>query len=263
MSTVPFISSTRSSAGAKTISFQAFQAKSNATSDLAARRAASAAEAAHDAELVQRFQEGDESAFVEIVHRYRGKILGICQTMLRNHADAEDIVQDTFIRAHRGLSRFRGDSSLATWLKAISINLARNRYWFYFRRRRHTTLSLDCALEEGSTATIAELVGAPDPEPCGAAVSAEFDELVSVCMERLPAPHREILTLRNTQHRSYEEIATTLGITVGTVKSRIARARENVRAQLAELCPEFAPDAGLREWFEPVRHAGRLALAVA
>ncbi|MBL9187232.1 MAG: sigma-70 family RNA polymerase sigma factor [Opitutaceae bacterium] len=222
-----------------------------------------AVSAADDAELVQRFKLGDESAFVEIVRRYRTKILGVCRTMLRNHADAEDIVQDTFIRAYRGLARFRGDSSVATWLTSISLNLARNRYWFYFRRRRHATLSLDCALEDGSAATVADLVGSPDHDPAVAAANAEFDDLVSVCMERLPAAQREILTLRNVRHRSYEEIAGILGITVGTVKSRIARARENLRGKLAEQCPEFGPDTELREWFEPVRHTGRLALAVA
>lgn len=235
----------------------------NATASTNARRSASAIEAAHDADLVQRFKHGDESAFVEIVHRYRDKILGLCQTMLRNHADAEDIVQDTFIRAHRGLGRFRGESSLATWLKSISLNLARNRYWFYFRRRRHATVSLDCALEEGSAATIGELVGAPGHDPAGIAANAEFEQLVRDCMDRLPTAHREILTLRNIQHRSYEEIAAILGITVGTVKSRIARARENVRRQLCELCPEFQPDDELHEWFEPNHQAGRLALAVA
>lgn len=231
--------------------------------DRAERRAISAAAAAHDAELVQRFKDGDESAFTEIVHRYRDKILGACQALLRNHADAEDIAQDTFIRAHRGLSRFRGDSSLATWLKSISLNLARNRYWYYFRRQRHATLSLDCVFDEGSSATFAELIGTPDSDPAGTAATVEFDRLVGACMEQLPPAHREILTLRNTLHRSYEEIAATLGITVGTVKSRIARARENIRTQLSEMCPEFAEDAGLHEWFEPARPTGRLAMAVA
>ena len=121
--------------------------------DRQARAAASQQEAAHDAGLVRRFNAGDEAAFEEIMNRYREKIFSVALALLRNRADAEEIAQDTFIRAHRGLARFRGDSSLATWLHRIAVNLARNRYWYFFRRRRHATLSLDCALSDDSDAT--------------------------------------------------------------------------------------------------------------
>ena len=229
----------------------------------AERAVVAKAEAAQDAELVRRFHGGDESAFVEIMTRYREKTFAIALSLLRNRADAEEIAQDTFIRAHRGLGRFRGDSSLATWLHRIVVNLARNRYWYFFRRRRHATLSLDCALSEDSTATFSDLVADDEPDPARASATAEFADLVSACMEKLDEQHREILTLRNILHRSYDEIAQTLGINVGTVKSRIARAREKLRLLLAEACPEFAPDAGPAEWFEPARTTGRLALAYA
>lgn len=230
-------------------------------SDRSARAAAAATEAAHDANLVQRFHAGDESAFVEIMTRYRDKIYATVLALLRNHADAEEIAQDTFIRAHRGLARFRGDSSLATWLHRIAVNLARNRYWYFFRRRRHATMSLDGAVDDDSTATFADLIASGDADPAHASASREFTELVAACMAKLDASHREILTLRNVQHHSYEEIAAALGINVGTVKSRIARARSNLRALLAESCPEFSADAEPADWFEPVRGHGRLALA--
>jgi RNA polymerase sigma-70 factor (ECF subfamily) len=233
------------------------------TSDLAARRAQSATEARHDTELVHRFNGGDEAAFIEIMTRYREKLFPIVFSLLRNRADAEEIVQDTFIRAHRGLARFRGDSSLATWLHRIAVNLARNRYWYFFRRRRHATMSLDCPLGDDSDATFTELVAADEPDPARTATTDEFAALVESCMEKLDPRHREILTLRNLLHRSYDEIASALGINVGTVKSRIARARENLRTLLAEACPEFAPDASPADWFEPARAGGRLALAVA
>jgi RNA polymerase sigma-70 factor (ECF subfamily) len=233
------------------------------TAHRTARATASAEEAVHDAELVRRFNAGDEAAFVEIMTRYREKIFAIALALLRNRADAEEIAQDTFIRAHRGLARFRGDSSLATWLHRIVVNLARNRYWYFFRRRRHATLSLDCALDAGSTATFADLIAADAPDPARASATSEFVELVAACMGKLDARHREILTLRTVLHRSYDEIATALGINVGTVKSRIARARENLRALLAEMCPEFTPDASPSDWFEPARASGRLALVCA
>ena len=236
---------------------------SRPTTDRAARAATSAAEAVIDAELVRRFRAGDESAFVEIMTRYQEKIFTIVLALLRNRADAEEIAQDTFIRAHRGLVNFRGDSSLATWLHRIAVNLARNRYWYFFRRRRHATLSLDCALTDESDATFADLIATDAPDPARESVTNEFAALVAACMEKLDARHREILTLRNILHQSYDEIAAALGINVGTVKSRIARARENLRAQLAVACPEFAPESGPSDWFETSRPIGRLALACA
>ncbi len=229
----------------------------------AARSAASAADAKRDAELVRRFNAGDESAFVEIMSHHREKILTITRSLLRNYADAEEVTQDTFIHAHRGLARFRGDSSLATWLHRVAVNLAHNRFWYFFRRRRHATLSLDCPLGDDGVSTLSDLVAAEDSNPARTVVAEEFSGLIQTCMERLPSRHREVLTLRTVLHRSYEEIAVTLGITVGTVKSRIARARENVRALLAEMCPEFPVDAELGEWFEASRTAGRLTIAAA
>jgi len=224
--------------------------------------AASAAEAVVDAELVRRFNAGDESVFVTIMERYRAKIFTVTLGLLRNHADAEEITQDTFIRAHRGLGRFRGDSSLATWLYRIAVNLARNRYWYFFRRRRQDALSLDCALGDDGGGTFADLVADVGQDPAQEAASGEFTQLIEACMAQLDARHREILTLRNLLNHSYEEIAQELGINVGTVKSRIARARESLRAHLAESCPEFSPEADPSDWFLFARPGyGRPAIA--
>jgi RNA polymerase sigma-70 factor (ECF subfamily) len=227
-----------------------------AKANRAHRASASRQQAMLDAELVRRFTAGDEPAFVEIITRYRERMFAVAFAMLKNRADAEEIAQDTFIRAHRALAKFRGDSSLATWLHRIALNLARNRYWYFFRRRRHATVSLDCTFSDHNQATFADLVATDAAGPARAAVAGEFSELVAVCMERLGAQPREILTLRNSLNRSYGEIARELGISVGTVKSRIARARESLRVLLAEVCPEFGPDAQPAAWFDPVRPAG-------
>ncbi len=235
----------------------------NRSSDHVARSAASVSEAAYDAELVRRFNQGDEPAFVEIVNRYSEKTFSIIYALLRNRADAEEVTQDTFIRAHTGLGRFRGDSSLATWLHRIAVNLARNRYWYFFRRRRHLTISLDRPLGDETATTFSDLVATSEPDPARAATADEFCKLIDRCMEKLPQRQREILTLRNILHHSYEEISSTLGISVGTVKSRIARARERVRELLFEMCPEFASDAAPNDWFEMSRASGRQALACA
>jgi RNA polymerase sigma-70 factor (ECF subfamily) len=223
------------------------------------RRTSSAQEAAHDAVLVRRFNAGDESAFLEIMARYRERTYMIACSLIRNHADAEELTQDTFIRAHRGLARFRGDSSLSTWLHRIVSNLAKNRYWYFFRRQRHATLSLDFPLGEDSALTLEDLVASDESDPARAASAAEFSGLVEACMQRLSRRQREILTLRNTLHQSYEDIAAALGIRVGTVKSRIARARESIRRMIAEMCPELK----LGDWFERTRLQGCLEQAAA
>jgi RNA polymerase sigma-70 factor, ECF subfamily len=227
-----------------------------ATAEGTDRAATLRQEALHDAGLVRRFNAGDETAFVEIVERYRHKLFGVALGLLRNRADAEEIAQDAFIRAHRGLARFRGDSSLSAWLHCITLNLSRNRYWYFFRRRRHATFSLDCTFSDHNQATFSDLVATDAAGPAREAVAREFSELVTVCMDRLGARPREILTLRNSLNRSYGEIARELGISVGTVKSRIARARASLRALLAKACPEFGPGAPPVAWFDPVRPSG-------
>ena len=229
------------------------------TTALTTRQTEARGEALHDTELVRRFnEEGDETAFAEITTRYREKMYAVAFAMLKNHADAEEIAQDTFIRAHRGLVRFRGDSALATWLHRIAANLSRNRYWYFFRRQRHATRSFDCAFSEGNPATLASLVASSEPSPVQEATTSEFSSLITECMERLGPGHRDILNRRNVLNCTYDEIAQAFGISVGTVKSRIARARSNLRVLLARACPEFGADSMPSQWFDANRPSGRL-----
>lgn len=224
----------------------------------------SAQEAAYDEELIARFNKGDESAFVEIMDRYHSKIFGLAHNLLRNAADAEEIAQDTFIRAHRGLANFRGDSSLATWLYRIALNLSRNRYWYFFRRRRQDSVSLERPLNEESEGIFSDLIAADTHSPVQETVTQEFTDLISECMEKLDSRHREILTMRNILNLPYDEIARALGINVGTVKSRIARARENLRKLLTEIAPEFTAESGPEDFFVASRVAyGCQAIAYA
>jgi len=214
----------------------------------AGRTATSRQEALHDAGLVRRFNAGDEAAFVEIVTRHRERLFALAFAMLKNRGDAEEIAQDVFIRAHRGLAKFRGDASLATWLHHITLNL---------------TLSLDCPCRADAPATFTDLVAADSASPAREAVVTEFTELIAACMNRLAPPQRQILTLRNSLNRSYGEIARDLSISVGTVKSRIARARGSLRVLLGESCPEFGPEAAPASWFDSDRSDGGIETAVA
>jgi RNA polymerase sigma-70 factor (ECF subfamily) len=224
-------------------------------SDRTARMSASKEEARYDATLVTRFNAGDEAAFVEMMTRHRDRVFSVAFNMLKNHADAEEIVQDTFMRAHRGLARFRGESSLSTWLHRISMNLSRNRYWYFFRRRRHSTVSLNVELGTDNNATVADLIASDAPSPASEATSKDFLNMIAGCMQKLGADARRILILRNTLDRSYGQIARELGVNIGTVKSRIARARRNLRVLLCECSPEFGLNDDPLAWFDSGRSA--------
>ena len=217
--------------------------------------------AAHDAELVRCFTAGDEDAFAEIVTRHRAKMHAIAFQHLRNHADAEEIAQDTFILAHRGLARFRGESSLATWLYRIACNLSHNRYKYYLCRRRYVTLSLDGAISADHHASVSDSIASEAPSAAREAAVREFSEIVIACMARLGPIHHEVLRRRNGLNESYGDIAQGLGIGIGTVKSRIGRARQDLRALVAQAYPELAPDASSLDWFEPIRRWGGHAVA--
>ncbi len=199
---------------------------------------ARAQELALDDLLVIRCKEGDQDAFNQLVSRYWDRIYGMVHQLLRNQQDAEEVTQDAFIRAHRGLSNFRGDSSFSTWLYQIATNLARNRYWYWWRRKRDQSLSFDAPLGPDNEGTLADLIPAEQQTPEDAAITEEFTAKVSAGMEQLNEKHREILILRNVRNLSYEEIGQILNLSVGTVKSRIARARENLREKLGS---EFFP----------------------
>jgi RNA polymerase sigma-70 factor, ECF subfamily len=186
-----------------------------------------AQEVALDRILVDRFKSGDAAAFDEMVSRYWDRIFSMVNQLLRNS-------QDAFIRAHRGLVNFRGESAFSTWLYQIATNLARNRYWYWWRRKRDKSVSFDAPMGPDNDTTLADMIPAEVETPDDITVTREFVTRIGTGMDRLGAKHREILILRNVKNQSYEEIAGILGISVGTVKSRIARARESLRSKLGE-----------------------------
>jgi RNA polymerase sigma-70 factor (ECF subfamily) len=209
-----------------------------------------------DAELVRLFKAGDAVAFREIDRRHRARLRAVAFGLLRNHADSDEIAQDTLVRAYRCLALFRGDSSLATWLHRIAVNLARNRYWHYFRRQRHNTDSLEETRLDGGEGALSNHVASDEADPVRSELTREFSQLVETCLVRLDAPSRELLALRNVQNLSYLEISIRLELNIGTVKSRLARSRGRLRALLVASCPDLDGDADLSSWFEPSRLAG-------
>jgi len=193
-----------------------------------------AQEVALDRLLVARFKKGDQSAFDEMVSRYWGRIYAMVNQLLRNTQDAEEVTQDAFIRAHRGLENFRGDSAFSTWLYQIATNLARNRYWYWWRRKRDKSISIDQPIGSEGDMTLADVLPAQVETPDDITVTQEFVDHIAIGMEKLSAKHREVLGLRNIKNMTYEEIAQVLEVSLGTVKSRIARARDSLRSKLGE-----------------------------
>lgn len=179
--------------------------------------------------LIERIKNGDDAAYEDMVSRYWDRIFARVFSLLKNQQDAEEITQDAFIRAHRGLKNFRGDASFSTWLYQIATNLAHNRYWYWFRRKRDHSVSIDQQLSDEGDLTLQDILPCEHESPSESTITHEFVDRVSECMNDLSEKHREILVLRNIKNLSYEAISKKLHISVGTVKSRIARARENLR----------------------------------
>jgi len=183
---------------------------------------------------LDRARKGDLDAYNQLVIKYQERIFAKVFSMLRNSQDAEEITQDTFIRAHRALATFRGNASFSTWIYQIGTNLARNRYWYWRRRKRDESMSLDADLGEDPGATLHDILSDGAQGPGQEAQHNEFVKKVADCMEQLKPEHALILTMRNVQNMSYEDIAEELGLSIGTVKSRINRAREALRELMGD-----------------------------
>ena len=184
-----------------------------------------------DRELVARLQDGAEDAFDELVRRHQQRALNVAFQILRDHEDAVEVAQDAFVSVYRHIGTFRGDAEFTTWLHQIVINLARNKHRWWKRRGRQAAVSLDAPVATHDGELRRDPPSPTDP-PDAAVVKAEFVQQIGAAMERLPRKFREVLVLRNVEEMSYEEISTVLGCSVGTVKSRIARAREALKERM-------------------------------
>ncbi len=174
-----------------------------------------------DRNLIDRFKKGDTSAFGEIVLTYQDKIYNLCRHMLGNAADAEDAAQDAFLKAYQALPRFEPDASLYTWLYRIATNTCID------RKRKPVFESLFADSGEGEK--LIHDRASDDPSPERLYQSKQIDRALQGCLEKLSTKLRAIIVLKEVEELSYEEIAETLDISIGTVKSRIARAREELQ----------------------------------
>ena len=188
-----------------------------------------------DAEMLRRMQNGEESAFGDFVRSNWDKVFSRAYGLLKNREDAEEVAQDTFIRAQKGINSFRGECSASTWLHRIATNLARNKYWYWWRRKRSESLSIDAKISENSDATFSETIACEKLNPSDGALASEFEDILPKAVAALDEKYAQVLRMRSQDDMSYEEIAKELGLTVGTVKSRLSRAREQLREILEKM----------------------------
>ena len=184
-----------------------------------------------DALFIERLQRGDTAAFEKLVNERSGVIYGLLYRLTENREEARDLTQETFLRAFQSIASFRGESDLRTWIYRIAINQARNRWRWWRRRRRDATVSLD-AEDAGRQSLIATLRAESTKDPEQDALAHERENALKKALIGLRRVYRETVILRDIEGFAYEEIAVALDISVGTVKSRLARGRQELRRKL-------------------------------
>jgi len=185
-----------------------------------------------EAQFIERLRRGDTAAFNTLVNERSGEIFGLLYRLTENREEARDLTQETFLRAFQSISSFRGESDLRTWIYRIAINQARNRWRWWKRRRRDSTVSLDSSDETGRQSLIATLKSDTSRDPEKDTLAHERQHALRKALGELRRVYREAVILRDIEGFAYEEIAVALDISVGTVKSRLARGRQELRRML-------------------------------
>ncbi len=185
--------------------------------------------------FVERLKAGEPEAFNRLVSERTGEVYGLLYRLTEDAEEARDLTQESFLRAFQNIRSFRGDADLKTWIYRIAINQARNRWRWWRRRRRDLTVSLD--VPNGHTEqSIGESLRAgiaSDPER--ETLAREREQAICAALRSLGRSYREVVILRDVEGFTYEEIAQTLEISIGTVKSRLSRGRLELRRKLGSL----------------------------
>jgi RNA polymerase sigma-70 factor (ECF subfamily) len=184
-----------------------------------------------EAQFIERLKLGEAAAFNTLVNERSGEIFGLLYRLTENSEEARDLTQETFLRAFQSIGSFRGEADLRTWIYRIAINQARNRWRWWRRRRRDSTVSLDSSDGQTNQPLISKLVeGSNNPEQ--ETLAHERERVLRAALKNLGRAYRETVILRDIEGFSYEEIAEMLEISIGTVKSRLARGRQELRRRL-------------------------------
>ena len=183
-----------------------------------------------DQALVVRVQQGDKKAFDLLVLKYQLRVSKLVSRFLRNQSDVPDVVQEAFIKAYRALPNFRGESAFYTWLYRIAINTAKNHLVAMARKSPVNSIDVQDAEDYGASEWLKEYAS-PERE----ALASELEATIHLAMSELPSDLREAITLREIEGLSYEDIAAVMDCPIGTVRSRIFRAREAIDSKLAPI----------------------------
>ena len=185
-----------------------------------------------EAQFIERLKRSDPAAFETLVNERSGEIYGLLYRLTENKEEARDLTQETFLRAFQSIAQFRGESDLRTWIYRIAINQARNRWRWWRRRHRDSTVSIDATDSPGNAAIVAQLTSGNSGNPEHGALAHERERALKKALSGLRRVYREAVVLRDIEGFAYEEIAVALDISVGTVKSRLARGRQELRRKL-------------------------------
>ncbi len=183
-----------------------------------------------DQDLVARVQRGDSAAFDLLVRKYQNRVAAVISRYVRDWAEVQDVAQDTFIRAYRAVGSFRGDAQFSTWLHRIAVNTAKNHLTSSSRRPPTDAIDLEDAEQFESGLRLRD-TDTPERE----LMRQQLEQTVLSAVEELPQDLRDAITLREVEGLSYEEIAERMGCPIGTVRSRIFRARETIDARMRPL----------------------------
>ena len=184
-----------------------------------------------DALLIKAFQRGDKRAFDQLVIRHKDRIFNLCYRFIGDYEEANDSAQEAFVKAYGSLKTFRLESAFSTWLYRIAVNTCKNKLGSSSYRAKRKTVSLD-NLGNNEVGALPMEIQNGTPSPLARMEEKERRRLVQTALDALPAEFKMVVALRDIEGLSYEEIAQVTGLNLGTVKSRIARARTDLRNKL-------------------------------
>ncbi|HLK67329.1 MAG TPA: sigma-70 family RNA polymerase sigma factor [Bryobacteraceae bacterium] len=197
--------------------------------DLSSERTSEAGVEAEDSRLIESLREGSERAYEELLTRFQQPVYTLALRLLNDSSEASDVVQEVFLKVFRNIGSFRGQSTLKTWIYRITVNEAHNtRRWFFRHRRREVELDTD----PEEVRSWKDVIPDRNRSPFDVAFDGEQHLMIEAALARINPIFREAVVLRDITDQSYDEIAEILGVSLGTVKSRILRGREALRDEL-------------------------------
>jgi RNA polymerase sigma-70 factor (ECF subfamily) len=191
-----------------------------------------------EAALVERLKARDERAFNELVRAFETRIFGLILRMINNRQEAEDLAQEVFVQVFKAIDSFRGDAKLSTWIYRIAINLCKNRSKYLQRRHSNKQDELEALADRSPMSSAKGTTVGDIARPDDLLVGRQVERVVQNAIAQLEADFREVLILRDVEDLSYEEIAQITNLPEGTVKSRIHRARSQLKAAVESMLGE-------------------------